>query len=650
MCYACLSQENRVSSWSSFDHDMGSSADLYEAAAMAQGASLSGLGGLITSNPIYEWLNRNVSTVPLGAFSAAGTILPGTPIAGTKYYVPTHIDQDVLALFSGSQWAYNTVTYSFPDARSDYQWINPSADGFKPLSFNTQQAVRYYLEGYSPYAGGYKMMLNSAESVTNLNFVYNGQNGADIQVGGFNPNSVINRSHGYYPGVPAYGGDAWLEKETGVPGSYGHFLVLHEIGHVLGLKHPHDYGGSLPKMSAAHDTVEYTVMSYKGYPVEMPQTLMQYDIAALQEMYGADFSTNSGNTVYTWSPTTGETFVNGVSQGTAPQNKKILLTIWDGGGSDTYDLSNYSGNSTIDLTPGEYLRFSTAQLAARYINQGGGTVPGNVYNAFQYKGDPRSLIENAIGGSGHDKITGNTANNKLVGNAGNDSLYGGAGRDELIGGAGADLFDGGDGQDLVSYDDATSGLILNIGNSYASSGIAKDDRYVSIEAIAASRYNDHILATFNNDLIYANNGDDSVWGFEGNDALDGQGGNDAMDGGAGNDVLYGGAGNDRLWGSAGRDTFVFNSALNAATNVDALMDFSVAEDLIQLDRSVFSKLGSSVSLALGAGASAWAAQIVYNKGTGELFYDADGLGGAGQVKFATVTAGLALSAGHFMLV
>ena len=71
---------------------------------------------------------------------------------------------------------------------------------------------------------------------------------------------------------------------------------------------------------------------------------MMYDIAALQPIYGANFSTNTGNSVYTWNPSTGEMSINGVGQGApAWRANRVFLTIWDGGGNDTYDLSNYSG-------------------------------------------------------------------------------------------------------------------------------------------------------------------------------------------------------------------------------------------------------------------------------------------------------------------
>ena len=80
---------------------------------------------------------------------------------------------------------------------------------------------------------------------------------------------------------------------------------------------------------------------------------MQDDIIALQYLYGANYQYNSGNTVYRWSPTTGETFINGVGQG-ATLHAKIFLTIWDGGGIDTYDFSNYKTNAVINLAPGAW--------------------------------------------------------------------------------------------------------------------------------------------------------------------------------------------------------------------------------------------------------------------------------------------------------
>ena len=96
--------------------------------------------------------------------------------------------------------------------------------------------------------------------------------------------------------------------------------------------------------------------------------------------------------------------------------------------------------------------------------------------------------------------------------------------------------------------------------------------------------------------------------------------NDVLIGDGGANVIAGGYGNDQLTGAAGPDAFVFNKALNAATNVDLVTDFSVADDVIHLDRAVFSSLKPGV-LAQGAfvvGSAAGDANdhIVYNSATG----------------------------------
>jgi serralysin len=145
-------------------------------------------------------------------------------------------------------------------------------------------------------------------------------------------------------------------------------------------------------------------------------------------MYGANYTTNSGSTVYSWSATTGEMFVNGVGMG-APAGNKIFMTIWDGGGNDTYDFSNYTTNLKVDLNPGGWTTASTTQLASL---GSGHYAAGNIANALLYKGNTASLIENAVGGSGSDNLIGNVADNKFTGGRGNDVMDGGAGNDTAI--------------------------------------------------------------------------------------------------------------------------------------------------------------------------------------------------------------------------
>ena len=166
----------------------------------------------------------------------------------------------------------------------------------------------------------------------------------------------------------------------------------------------------------------FTNSNFAGEKINQPQTYMQYDLAALQYMYGANFNTNSGDSVYTFSQTTGEMFINGVGQG-APAGNKIFLTIWDGGGNDTIDASNYANGVTIDLRPGEFSTFDQAQLANNLAYQNlVNLAPGNIAMSLLYNNDARSLIENATGGIGNDVFVGNTANNILDGGAGSDGV------------------------------------------------------------------------------------------------------------------------------------------------------------------------------------------------------------------------------------
>jgi len=152
---------------------------------------------------------------------------------------------------------------------------------------------------------------------------------------------------------------------------------------------------------------------------------MMLDIAALQKIYGsANYAFNSGNSVYTWSSTTGEMSINGVGQG-APgtgqggTSNRVFMTIWDGGGNDTYDLSNYNSGTTIDLRPGEWTTTSSTQLA----NLGSGHFArGNVANALLFEGNTASLIENAIGGVANDTLIANQVSNQLTGNGGVDTF------------------------------------------------------------------------------------------------------------------------------------------------------------------------------------------------------------------------------------
>ncbi len=151
----------------------------------------------------------------------------------------------------------------------------------------------------------------------------------------------------------------------------------------------------------------YTVMSYSSYAGDGRGGLYQWHLGLCPVSHDprhcndpASLRCQLRNTgwqhrLFLECPT-GEKFINGVGQG-APGGNKVFETIWDGGGRDTIDLSNYASKLTIDLAPGGWINFGNSQVA----NLGAGqTAPGNVAMSLLFEGDQRSLIENAIGGSG----------------------------------------------------------------------------------------------------------------------------------------------------------------------------------------------------------------------------------------------------------
>jgi Ca2+-binding RTX toxin-like protein len=138
------------------------------------------------------------------------------------------------------------------------------------------------------------------------------------------------------------------------------------------------------------------------------------------------------------------------------------------------------------------------------------------------------------------------------------------------------------------------------------------------------------------------------------DRLYGEAGADTINGGPGSDHIYGRAGADTLTGEGGYDKFVFDSTLS--TGVDRITDFSTVYDTIRLENAVFTALGtgtgylSSSKFYIGAAAHDATDRIIYNSGTGAVFYDPDGTGSAAATQFAWISTGLALTASDFQVI
>ncbi len=385
---------------------------------------------------------------------------------------------------------------------------------------------------------------------------------------------------------------------TELIGTYQHHTLLHETGHALGLKHGHEAEDDFPVLPAYRDSMEFTVMTYRSYVGDdlnvaygggpdggyenvfghFAQSLMMLDILALQYLYGADFTTQSGGTTYRWE-TNGTYRIDGTAQWKAGSGV-IFHTIWDGGGNDTYDFSAFGGGITADLAPGGWTNLNANRaVLARAAGNPDILARGNVFNAMQHGGDLRSLIENAVGGAGNDRMDGNVLGNRLAGGGGDDILYGVAGNDTLLGGAGADLLNGGAGFDVAEYAAAS-------GERVALRPVTTNPALGRWVVTGATEANSDILAGIEgfrfgegNDTITAVSAD-AAFSFD----LDGRGGNDIITGGPGFDVLTGGAGTDRLLPGAG--TFrVQGGYLSSPTT---WVEDAAQNDELVLDRSFLS--------------------------------------------------------------
>jgi serralysin len=350
-------------------------------------------------------------------------------MATLPVYTPAQVVTQITTNWGGGLsgktlgWNQSTVTYSINVKGHHHQQTqqsNNEADGFVAMTTTMVGVARYAFEMWDSLIA---ISLNESVNDTNADITFAYSSNTGNRTYSFPANATWapagSKFNAFYHKSGIWLSSQWASHDSDSDmgfGGYGLLTYMHEIGHSLLLSHPGTYNFVANYAKDAkfqQDNHSDTIMSYfradeAGYDNGRlyPQTPMLYDVLALQQAYGADTTTRTGDTTYGFHSNTGLNVFD------FTVNTRPILTIWDASGTDTLDLSGFAATQVISMVDGTY-----------------SDVAGMTHNlaiAFGAK------IENLVGGTNIDRITGNTLDNKIEGLQGDDTIDGGGGTDTAV--------------------------------------------------------------------------------------------------------------------------------------------------------------------------------------------------------------------------
>lgn len=439
------------------------------------------------------------------------------------------VQEYVNALDTGYKWDKKTISYYFVKSTDNLSL----RDNYNRKDWNETQKENF------------RTAIHKWESVCDLVFVQTDDSNADMKLILVDSNNYGYLGHAYFPETHGQG-EIYVsynnanDKDFTV-GSYDYITMIHEFGHSIGLAHPHDRGGTsflFPGVSNWSDLGDndqnqtvYTVMSYNDLNGTFTPNKVQswgfvsgpmaYDIKTVQLKYGKKEKNN--NTVYEL-PTN-----NGIGT--------YFTCVHDTGGVDTFNASSATEDVNINLNPAT-------------LNSNGGKLNrvDGVYGGFTIANGVK--IENAVGGSGNDKIVGNKWKNRLTGNEGDDIIHGNGGNDVFVAGPGYDQFYGGKGRDIVVFPgDRNNYIIYKLPRGYMIRGkeryydLVGDTQLIGIEKVKFRKERKkYLLRKLKPDLI----SNDTNIGNEKSGTIVGSQGDDFINVGPGNKIIDGNGGDNTV--------------------------------------------------------------------------------------------------------